>query len=576
MKITVQIVLHADDDTETVVREAFTVQRGALAPETLGLQLEEAKDLLSTVQDTLVEHQVAAAMASAASCPDCGIPHRHKDSRPIVIRTLFGTLRLGSPRLWHCPCQARPARTFSPLAVTLRERTTPELSYLQTRFAGLVSYGLSADMLSEVLPLGRVLHATTVRRQLQATAQRLENELGDEQPSFITGCPAEWAELPRPDLPLVVGLDGGYVHSCTQRTRRDGWFEVIAGKTMPADGGSCCFGYVQTYDTKPKRRLFEVLAAQGMQANQQVTFLTDGGEDIRDLPRYLNPQAEHLLDWFHLTMRITVLTQLAKGLRVPPELSATLAAELQRLKWFLWHGNVFRSSANRRRHHHRPRRRGHRRPARQGPARQTRQGGTRVRRVPRRERRGHTQLRGALPRRRDHLHLVRGIRGQPGHQQTHGQEAADALESPRRASTAPDPHPGPQRHPRRRLPALVPRLHPHPRPAGPSRVASHGLSRSHVRGAFDVTGQGVGDLALVPHGAVEGVDGGAGQPEGLGDALPAEDLHRRAGCGHTRHGKAFRVGSGYRVGRRPVRSAAGEALDASQQRGVVQRCCWSR
>ena len=28
-------------------------------------------------------------------------------------------------------------------------------------------------------------------------------------------------------------------------------------------------------------------------------------------------------------MRITVLTQLAKGLRVPPELSATLAAQLQ-------------------------------------------------------------------------------------------------------------------------------------------------------------------------------------------------------------------------------------------------------
>ena len=89
--------------------------------------------------------------------------------------------------------------------------------------------------------------------------------------------------------------------------------------------------------------MFDVLAAQGMQANQQVTFLTDGGEDIRELPRYLNPQAEHLLDWFHLTMRITVLTQLAKGLRDPPELSATLAAELQRLKWFLWHGNVFRS-----------------------------------------------------------------------------------------------------------------------------------------------------------------------------------------------------------------------------------------
>ena len=98
MKITVQVVLHADDDTETVVREAFTVQRGALAPETLGLQLEGAKDLLSRVQDTLVEHQVAAALASAASCPDCGIPHRHKDSRPIVIRTLSHCLGIATSR----------------------------------------------------------------------------------------------------------------------------------------------------------------------------------------------------------------------------------------------------------------------------------------------------------------------------------------------------------------------------------------------------------------------------------------------------------------------------------------------
>jgi len=44
MKITVQVVLHADDDTETVVREAFTVQRGALAPDTLGLPLEGERD----------------------------------------------------------------------------------------------------------------------------------------------------------------------------------------------------------------------------------------------------------------------------------------------------------------------------------------------------------------------------------------------------------------------------------------------------------------------------------------------------------------------------------------------------
>jgi len=112
---------------------------------------------------------------------------------------------------------------------------------------------------------------------------------------------------------------------------------------MPTDGPTKCFGFVQTYDTKPKRRLFEVLKSQGMQPNQQITFLTDGGEDVRDLPLYLNPQAEHLLDWFHITMRLTVMSQMAKGLRSRenPNLITDLAEELERLKWYLWHGNVF-------------------------------------------------------------------------------------------------------------------------------------------------------------------------------------------------------------------------------------------
>jgi hypothetical protein len=75
--------------------------------------------------------------------------------------------------------------------------------------------------------------------------------------------------------------------------------------------------------------------------NQQVTFLTDGGADVRELPLYLNPQAEHLIDWFHITMRLTVLGQMSKGL--DPKMARAAATELQRLKWFLWHGNAFRA-----------------------------------------------------------------------------------------------------------------------------------------------------------------------------------------------------------------------------------------
>ena len=356
MKFSVQVIVHPDDDTEAspVVREVFTLDRDDLAPDTLGLQLGEAKDLLAAVQDTLVEQQVSAAITRQVACPDCGRARRHKDTRTIVVRSLFGALRLASPRWWHCGCRDQPARTFQPLAGLLPERTTPELAYLQARFAALVSYGITADLLGELLPLGRRLHPAVVRRQTQAVAQRLEDELGEERPSFIDTCQRDREELPRPDLPIVVGLDGGYVHSSQQRSRADGWFEVIAGKAIPAAGRPACFGYVQTYDTKPKRRLFELLKAQGMAANQQVTFLTDGGEDIRDIPCYLNAQAEHLLDWFHLTMRITVMAGMAKSLRAPPAdpefpdtpptgLAGEVAAQLERLKWFCWHGNVFRA-----------------------------------------------------------------------------------------------------------------------------------------------------------------------------------------------------------------------------------------
>jgi len=91
-----------------------------------------------------------------------------------------------------------------------------------------------------------------------------------------------------------------------------------------------------------------------MQMNQQITFLSDGGDSVREVQLYLNPQAEHLLDWFHITMRLTVMKQMAKSLKPAedeceegpseePELSEETLKEIKSIKWFLWHGNVVRA-----------------------------------------------------------------------------------------------------------------------------------------------------------------------------------------------------------------------------------------
>ena len=174
----------------------------------------------------------------------------------------------------------------------------PERLYLEARWASLVPYAAAADLLTDVLPVASGANATTLRQHVLRVAERVEGELGKEQSSFIDGCPAEWAGLPIPEGRIVVGLDGGYVRDWDERKTN---FELIVGRSMPDDRDPRYIGLVHGYDQKPKRRLFELLKGQGLQANQDVTFLTDGGEEVRALTELVTPEAEHVLDWFRAT-----------------------------------------------------------------------------------------------------------------------------------------------------------------------------------------------------------------------------------------------------------------------------------
>lgn len=157
-------------------------------------------------------------------------------------------------------------------------------------------------------------------------------------------CERDWEALPDPAPPLTVGIDGGYVHARDEDNRKAGWFAVIVGKSIQEESQTKRFAFVNEYDQKPKRRLYEMLQAQGLQMNQDIIFLSASrghpGDTVRDLQLYLSPQAEHLLDWFHVTMRITVIQQMARGL--PTDLSLPdILSEMDSIKWYLWHGNVF-------------------------------------------------------------------------------------------------------------------------------------------------------------------------------------------------------------------------------------------
>ena len=266
IRMAIQVVL-VDEAGGPDVYEIVRIDRDELGPETLGLSLAEAKQITGGIQQVLAGMQVAEWQRGQRACPGCGRRRSLKGHHSIVFRTPFGALRLDSERLRTCPCGNGPTRSVSPLAELLCERVSPELLYLETKFASLVSYGLTVRLLDELLPLGRPIGAEQVRRHLFRTAEAHETQLASAPTSMTSHEPASESATP-PDGPLFVGIDGGYV-----RGRSQDWFEVIAGKSVVSfhrdgrvpDSSGRCFAFVQTVDEMPRARLVDALRQQGMQ-----------------------------------------------------------------------------------------------------------------------------------------------------------------------------------------------------------------------------------------------------------------------------------------------------------------------
>src|SRR5262249_48646766 len=229
MRLKLQLVMCNDQGEEETVTDIITLNKHHQRIEHLGLTLAESKQLLSTLQQHLLQQQVDTFLDTHATCPDCGTPLQLTARGSRSFRTLVGTFKVSSPRLEHCDCKRRKTSSFRPLSALLTEPVAPELLYMEAKWSSLVSYGLSLEALQDFLPLDRSLDVKTVRYDTLKVAKRLEAELGDEQSRFIEGELREWALFPPPAGFFTVGIDGGYVrHWCDKKHT----FEVIVGKSI--------------------------------------------------------------------------------------------------------------------------------------------------------------------------------------------------------------------------------------------------------------------------------------------------------------------------------------------------------
>jgi len=92
------------------------------------------------------------------------------------------------------------------------------------------------------------------------------------------------------------------------------------------------------------------LAEQGVYPAESTTFLSDGGDTVRQAQGDFRQFGEPILDWFHIAMRMTQIGQLIKGLTTeavdtqdPPHLIEEYLRALRRAKAYLWHGSPHRA-----------------------------------------------------------------------------------------------------------------------------------------------------------------------------------------------------------------------------------------
>jgi hypothetical protein len=86
-----------------------------------------------------------------------------------------------------------------------------------------------------------------------------------------------------------LGIDGGYVRDCHKKKTH---FEVIVAKSFSKTKLPKRLGFVLRQEDDPQHRLMTMLRRQGMTPNQQITFLSDGADNLRALKYCMYPEED--------------------------------------------------------------------------------------------------------------------------------------------------------------------------------------------------------------------------------------------------------------------------------------------
>ena len=306
----------------------------------LGLTLAEGRSLVAEAQSVLVSQQAQRWLAANTHCPRCGLALSHKDSRSIVVRTVFGKVGLNSPRLWSCACATKPGaarRSTSPLCKALPKRVTPELEYLQVKWAAHLPFRQAAALLKEVLPLDKGISFSGTRNRTHAVGKALDGEIEHDiakQPQAMVD------ESPRQsDSVSCVSVDSAWLRCCEKSETQARHVNIVAGRATFDKRSPRVYAYVHKQVASAAGRLDQFLHCNGVTSQERVSIISDDAGEFGKAVEGSQLARGRILDWFHIAMKFKSAENAVFGCKqIEPLEREAVKAEIRSAKWFVWHG----------------------------------------------------------------------------------------------------------------------------------------------------------------------------------------------------------------------------------------------
>jgi hypothetical protein len=270
---------------------------------TLGLGLEEGKAILAALRRHLVAAQVDEHRRGRRRCDRCGAQRPLKDWRPRRLASLFGVVEVRAPRFGPCRCGIACRRPITPAAEIMPDRCTPEHERVVAAMGAALPYRRALGLLAEFFPLGNAPVVETTRQRTLRVGARLER---------AALAPPRPPATPPEASSIALAIDGGHVRSVRSQQVRS--FEVMVAQVSGDEGRSVVFGGVPAEADRQPQQLRGVLLRLGATPGTPVAILSDGADGPRSLGEAacIGP-TNHVLDWFHLAIRIQHVAQAAKG-----------------------------------------------------------------------------------------------------------------------------------------------------------------------------------------------------------------------------------------------------------------------